>query len=246
MWQIMWMLSFLPDVFWHILTIGGLIAVVAALILKRIPFVSTYRIPLQYGGILAVLFGMWMEGGIANEAKWQEKVKEMEEKVAIAEAKSQEENVKIVTEVVEKTKVIHERGKTITNYIDREVIKNNEVIKFVENCPIPSIIIKTHNAAALNQPIEVPKEPETAPAATEEAKPTPQAQTEVQQPIVATATVITWANIRPTKNSKDEKIEKLAPGTKLEILKLENGYAFVRGNKQGWVSVEFLNVIKKA
>ena len=113
MWQIMWMLSFLPDVIWHILTVGGLIAVVVALVLKRIPFVSTYRIPLQYGGIVALLLGIWMEGSIANEAKWQARVKEMEEKVAIAEAKSQEENVKIVTEVVEKTKVVHERGKTI-------------------------------------------------------------------------------------------------------------------------------------
>jgi hypothetical protein len=243
MWQIMWLLSFLPDIFWHFLTICGLIAVLAALVLKRIPLISTYRIPLQYGGVLALLLGIWMEGSIANEAKWQARVKEMEEKVAIAEAKSQVENVKIVTEVVEKTKVVHERGKTITNYIDREVVKNSEVIKFVENCPIPSIIIKTHNAAALNQSIEIPKEP----AATPEVKTTPQAQAEEQKPaVIATATVITWANIRPTKNSKDEKIEKLAPGTKLDILKMENGYAFVQGSKQGWVSVEFLNVVKKA
>ena len=243
MWQIMWMLSFLPDVFWHLLTICGLIAVLASLVLKRIPFISTYRIPLQYGGIVALLFGIWMEGGISNEAKWQSKVKEMEEKVAIAEAKSQEVNVQIVTEVVEKIKVVHERGKTITNYIDREVVKDKEVVKFVENCPIPGIIIKTHNAAALNQPIEIPKEPEAAP----EVKTIPQAQAGVQQPgVIATATVITWANIRPTKNSKDEKIEKLAPGTRLDVLKLENGYAFVKGNKQGWVSVEFLTVIKKA
>jgi hypothetical protein len=33
--------------------------------------VGTYRFRLQYGGIAAVLFGMWMEGGIANEAKWE-------------------------------------------------------------------------------------------------------------------------------------------------------------------------------
>jgi len=246
MWQIMWLLSFLPDIFWHFLTICGLIAVLSSLILKRIPFISTYRIPLQYGGVLALLLGIWMEGSIANEAKWQAKVKEMEEKVAIAEAKSQEVNVQIVTEVVEKTKVVHERGKTITNYIDREVVKDKEVVKFVENCPIPSIIIKTHNAAALNRPIEIPKEPESAPAAPE-VKTTPQAQAEVQQPVViATATVITWANIRPTKNSKDEKMEKLTPGTHLDVLKIENGYAFVKGAKQGWVSVEFLTVIKKA
>jgi hypothetical protein len=40
------------------------------------------------------------------------------------------------------------------NYIDREVVKNQEVIRFVENCPIPEVIVNTHNAAALNQPIE--------------------------------------------------------------------------------------------
>jgi hypothetical protein len=246
MWQIMWLLSFLPNIFWHFLTICGLIAVLSSLILKRIPFISTYRIPLQYGGVLALLLGIWMEGSIANEAKWQAKVKEMEEKVAIAEAKSQEENVKIVTIIAEKTKIVHERGKNIINYIDREVVKDKEVVKFIENCPIPGIIIKTHNAAALNQPIEIPKEPEAAPAEPE-VKTTPQVQAEVQQPvIVATATVITWANIRSTKNIKDEKIEKLAPGTRLDVLKLENGYAFVKGNKQGWVGVEFLTVIKKA
>jgi len=239
MGQILWMLSFLPDAFWHVLTIGGAIAIVAALVLKRIPLIGTYRIPLQYGGVVALLFGIWMEGGIANEAKWQAKVKEMEEKVAIAEVKSQEENVKIVTEVVEKTKVVHERGKNIINYIDREVVKNNEVIKFIENCPIPSIIIKTHNTAALNQPIEIPKEPEVTPAAPE-VKTAPQAQIEPAEKTIAKVT--TWANIRPTKNSKDEKIEKLAPGTQLEVLKIEDGYALVKGNKQGWVSREFITI----
>jgi hypothetical protein len=36
-------------------------------------------------------------------------------------------------------------------------VKNQEVIKFVDNCPIPEIIINTHNAAALNRPIEEKK-----------------------------------------------------------------------------------------
>ena len=157
MWQIMWMLSFLPDVFWHILTLGGLFALVIALFLKNITLISTYRIPLQYGGIAALLFGLWMEGGIANEAKWQAKVKDMEEKVAVAEEKSQEANVKIVTKTVKKLELVRTRGDDIINYVDREVVKDREVIKFVENCPIPQIIINTHNAAALNQPIEANK-----------------------------------------------------------------------------------------
>jgi hypothetical protein len=57
MWQIMWMLSLLPDWFWHLLTIGGVLAVFAAVVLKRIPFVSQYRLPLQWGGVAALLYG---------------------------------------------------------------------------------------------------------------------------------------------------------------------------------------------
>ena len=50
-----------------------------------------------------------------------------------------------------------QRGDDIIRYVDREVVKNQEVIRFVENCPIPEIIVNTHNAAALNRPIEEKK-----------------------------------------------------------------------------------------
>jgi hypothetical protein len=138
----MWMLSLLPDWFWHLLTIGGVLSVFAAVVLKRIPFVSNYRLPLQYGGIVAVLFGIWMEGGIANEAKWQARVKELEEKVAAAEAKSAEENVKIVTKTVVKREYYKTRGNDIVKYVDREITK------YDNTCPIPKEVVKAHNDAA--------------------------------------------------------------------------------------------------
>lgn len=89
MWQIMWLLSLLPDWFWHILTLAGVGAVFAAMVLKKIPFVAQYELFLKWGGIAALLFGIWMEGGIVNEAKWQARVKELEAKVAASEIKSE-------------------------------------------------------------------------------------------------------------------------------------------------------------
>lgn len=80
----MWALSLLPDMFWHLLIAAGVISVVAAILLKNVPIVSNYKLFLQYGGIIAVLIGVWMEGNIANEAKWQARVKELEAKVAAA------------------------------------------------------------------------------------------------------------------------------------------------------------------
>ena len=137
--------------------IAGALITVAGFFVRFIPFVNTYRTPVQIAGILLLTIGVYFEGGYSTEIAWRERVREAEAKVAQAEKLSAETNVQIITKFVTKTKVIHDRGQTIVDYIDREVVRNQEVIKFVENCPIPSVIISTHNAAALHQPIEKTK-----------------------------------------------------------------------------------------
>lgn len=139
----MWALSLLPDMFWHLLIAAGVISVVAAILLKNVPIVSNYKLFLHYGGIIAVLIGVWMEGNIANEAKWQARVKELEAKVAAAEAKSAEENVKVVTKVVTKREYYRERGNDVIQYVDREITKYNNT------CPVPKEVVKAHNDAAV-------------------------------------------------------------------------------------------------
>ena len=89
-----------------------------------------------------------MEGGISNEEKWNVRVKEMEAKVAVAEVKSKEENVKIETKVITKTQVIRERGKDIINYVDREVVKYDTKFAPGGQCEIPKEFIKALNDAA--------------------------------------------------------------------------------------------------
>ena len=153
----MWLMNFLPNWIFHAILLAGVLGLIASLVLKFIPFFNTYKLPVQVLSILLIVIGVWFEGAISNQAEWEARVAEMQVKVAEAEAKSSEANVKIVTKIVKKTNRIREKGDAIISYIDREVVKNNEVIKFVENCPIPDIIIKTHNAAATNTPIEVKK-----------------------------------------------------------------------------------------
>ena len=158
MWQIMWMFNLMPDWFYHLIVILSVLGLIVASVLKFVPFVSTYRLPIQVISTLLLVFGVWMEGGIVNEAKWEARVKELEEKVKIAEEKSTEKNVEIQERVVTQTKVVKEKGRDIIQYIDREVVKKEEVVKFIENCPIPKDIIDAHNAAAtLNKAIEVKK-----------------------------------------------------------------------------------------
>ncbi len=158
MWQIMWLLNLMPDWFYHLIVILSILGLIVASVLKFVPFVSTYRLPIQVISALLLVFGVWMEGGIVNEAKWEARVKELEEKVKIAEEKSTEKNVEIQERVVTLTKVVKEKGRDIIQYIDREVVKKEEIVKFIENCPIPKDIIDAHNAAAtLNKAIEAKK-----------------------------------------------------------------------------------------
>ena len=153
----MWILHLLPDAFiaWivNLILLAGAVVTVAGFFVRFVPFVNQYRIPVQIAGILLLITGVYFQGGYTTEMAWRERVREVEAKLEIAQKQSAEVNTEIVTKIVTQTRVVKERGDDIVKYVDREVVKNQEVIKFVENCPIPEIIINTHNAAALNRPI---------------------------------------------------------------------------------------------
>jgi hypothetical protein len=157
----MWILHLLPDalIAWivNLILLAGAVITVAGFFVRFIPFVNTYRIPVQIAGILLLTVGVYFQGGYSTEMAWRERVRAVEDKLLIAEKQSAEVNTEIITKTVTQTKIVRERGDDIIKYVDREVVKNQEVIRFVENCPIPEIIVNTHNAAALNRPIEEKK-----------------------------------------------------------------------------------------
>jgi hypothetical protein len=92
----------------------------------------------------------------------------MEVKVKQAEAQAKEANEQINTRVVERTKVVREKGKIQIEYINRlvegktvEIVKDmsveeravfekkqKELQDALKNCPVPRIIIEEHNKAA--------------------------------------------------------------------------------------------------
>ena len=144
----MFILSILPDAAIHIIFGLGILGTIAGFVLGFIPFVKTYQLAIQVISILVLVFGVYLEGGLADYKEWELKVKEMEAKMAQAEAQSANKNIEIQEKIVEKTKVIREKGKDIIQYIDKEVIKKEEVIKYVENCPVPKDVIDTLNKAA--------------------------------------------------------------------------------------------------
>jgi Na+/glutamate symporter len=91
----MWYLSLLPNAFFHAIVIVGVLTILGSMFLKRIPFVDKYYIPMRIVGFVVFTFGIYFEGGLANEEQWVAKVKEIEAKVAAAQVESKTENIKI-------------------------------------------------------------------------------------------------------------------------------------------------------
>ena len=160
--QIAWIIGLLPDaflnwVYWAII-VAGITGVLAGWLGKWIPFYGNYVKILQPVGIVLLVAGVWLRGGYDTEMAWRAKVAEAEARVAAAEQKSQETNTVIEEKVVEKTKVIKGKTEYITQYLDREVVKKEEIIKYIEKCPVPKEIIDIHNQAAeMNKAAEGPK-----------------------------------------------------------------------------------------
>ena len=145
--QIAWMIGLVPDavlsgLYWLIIA-AGITGVLAGWLGKWIPFYGNYVKILQPVGIVLLVAGVWLRGGYDTEMAWRAKVAEAEARVAVAEQKSQEINTVIEQKIVEKTKVI--KGKT--EYIT-QVVKKEEIIKYIEQCPVPKEIIDIHNQAA--------------------------------------------------------------------------------------------------
>jgi hypothetical protein len=143
MWQIMWLLSLLPNFVYHLLLIFAILAFGASYILKMVPFITTNALVIRIASALLIVFCVWVEGGFANEAKWAARVAELEIKVAKAEKAAAEANGKIETVYVDRVKVVKEVQYVVQNRI------NKNAAKLDLTCKVDPLAIDILNQAAL-------------------------------------------------------------------------------------------------
>ena len=134
----MWILQFLPNWIFYLILFTGVAAFVVTKFVKVLPNAQL----IQAASVAVVAFSIYMIGAISNNDAWLARVREMETKVAEAEAKSATLNTEIVEKTITKTQVVRERGQDIVKYVDREVVK------FDTTCVIPKEFVIIHNRAA--------------------------------------------------------------------------------------------------
>lgn len=138
----MWLISFLPDWIFHALLLLGLLALGGSFLLKFVPAVAPYKVPIQVAAGLVIIFSVYMEGGLSNEAKWQDRVHELEAKVAEAEKQSAVANGQIDNKANQKVAAVKQ-----VQYVVQERLRADSAI-IDSQCKVTPSVVELLNTAA--------------------------------------------------------------------------------------------------
>ena len=138
----MWILKFLPDWIFYLILLAGLAGIAASLVLKFIPFVAQYRIPIQWASGVLTAFGLYMAGAIGDNNAWLARVSDLEKQVAVAEAKSAAANTELTSKIAQKDREIQAKQNELKNRIQQSA-------KVMDaQCTVESTVISILNDAA--------------------------------------------------------------------------------------------------
>jgi hypothetical protein len=147
----MWVLAWAPDslLLWivHAILVAGIIgSFLSFFLLHRIvrwfPALAPWHLLIQIVSIVLLVSGVYFKGSYDTEASWRAKVKEAEEKVAIAEAKSKETNTVIQTQYRDKVKTVKE----VQIVVQERIVK--EAVQMDSECKVDANAISILNQAA--------------------------------------------------------------------------------------------------
>jgi hypothetical protein len=111
-----------------------------------IPLVNKYLLPVKVGSAFLLVFGLYMEGGISNQERWEAKVADAKIEMAKKDAASADTTTRVVTKYVTKVEVIKENGNAIIKEIPKYIDANAD-----GQCVIPNGFILLHDSASRNE-----------------------------------------------------------------------------------------------
>ena len=150
----MWMLSFVPDslLLWivnTVLIVGAIGSFLSFFVLHKIlnkfPALAPYHLLIQIVSIVLLVAGVYLKGGYGVEMAWRERVAELEAKIKVAEAKSEQANIDLAAKQKEKVKVVKE----VQVVIKEKIVQ--VAGKIDAECKVDPEAITIINDAAKNQ-----------------------------------------------------------------------------------------------
>jgi hypothetical protein len=138
----MWFLSFLPSEFVEWAVHGFTVFCIVGYIASK--FAGAGAIILRAVFLLALIVALFFEGNLYGSKEQINRVKELEEKLKLAEEKSGQVNTVIQEKIIEKVKYIKETSNANVQFIERVVTQYDNM------CTLSNAAIVLHNSASQN------------------------------------------------------------------------------------------------
>lgn len=123
------------------------------------------NLPWRLIAVVMVLAGLftagWVNGRNHNERQWQARIAAQQRHVEQVQSKQAAAAAQVVTQYVDRVRVVHEAGATITKEIPVYVSR--------DACPLPGGFRVLHDAAATGQPPDPTRPVDASPVAVDDA-----------------------------------------------------------------------------
>lgn len=148
MWYLQFAYSMIPDSYIELATYAilslGIILYVLSKLISWIPFIKSYKLPLELVGFILYGIGAFYAGGYGVERMWRDRVAAVQEKVKELENK-QAEVVKVIeTKVITKIKTVE----VVKEVIKKEIVEKEKLIN--ANCDVSPDAIEMFNKSVTN------------------------------------------------------------------------------------------------
>jgi len=146
--------SFIPSDFFiwitYILFAVGLALYLISKVVDWLPHLyklpNLYRFPIEVLGVVMLVAGAYLFGSYGTEMIWRERVKDMEDRVKVAEEQSQKVNTVVQTRVITRIKVVKQNV-----YQNREIIREVAGRQLDSECTLPVSTVVLHDSASRNE-----------------------------------------------------------------------------------------------
>jgi hypothetical protein len=123
----------------HFFVIAGIVVYVAG------RFAGVYKVFAIPAAVAIFIVGIFLQGLVHGSSSLLKQIKEMEEKVKVAEQQSAQVNTVIQTRVVERVKVVKENTDANVQIVEKVVTKYDNL------CTLSNAAVSVHNSASQNQ-----------------------------------------------------------------------------------------------
>jgi hypothetical protein len=133
----------IPMIIWPLIAVAASVVVVFFKVLGKLPQFKMFAYLMKPVAIVSFVVALFLWGGAGVNAIYMAQIQEMKQKIAAAEAESDELNQALETKTAEKAKVIHEvhtifktKVKEIATKIDVECKVNRDAIDVLNNLAV--------------------------------------------------------------------------------------------------------------